>query len=110
MGVLRQLPDRNIQWHTISAKQAITFVASNAISGLTHTEARKRLLLFGQNTLPKHKEMNALLRFLSQFQNVISVLLIFITIFCFIVGDIVSPLTVHYYFKLHYSISRQKLL
>lgn len=89
MGILRQLPDRNIRWHSTSVKKVLSLVSTNQVTGLTHAEAQKRLEIFGPNSLPRAKQMNPILRFLSQFKNVISILLIVITIFCFAVGDIV---------------------
>src|SRR5215831_1647322 len=58
-------------WHTLSSNEAVARLDSNAQSGLTAGEVSRRLEEYGRNQLPEGRRRGALMRFLSQFHNVL---------------------------------------
>ncbi len=58
-------------WHTCSAQEATELADTNAREGLSHEEAERRLQEYGPNRLAEGKKHGSLLRFLSQFNNVL---------------------------------------
>ncbi|AWK86506.1 cation-transporting P-type ATPase [Azospirillum thermophilum] len=63
-------------WHVLTVREAETLLGARP-EGLTPAEAQERLLRFGPNSLPPPKTRGPLLRFLSQFNNLlIQVLLV----------------------------------
>jgi magnesium-transporting ATPase (P-type) len=59
-----------IEWHHLDAPQVLQQLES-ALSGLTPQEAQRRLLAYGPNRLPEAKMRGPLLRFFSQFHNLL---------------------------------------
>jgi Ca2+-transporting ATPase len=57
-------------------KAAVEAMEADSCRGLTHAEARRRLLLHGHNELPEAKSDPRWLRFLAQFQQVVILLLL----------------------------------
>lgn len=65
-------PEKNTPpWHTCSTQEATELVNTNAREGLSHEEAERRLQEYGPNRLAEGKKRGPLLRFLSQFNNVL---------------------------------------
>ncbi len=62
--------DKRLNWHALSADEALDELASSD-RGLSQDEASARLEEFGANALPRAPRRPALLRFLSQFHNVL---------------------------------------
>jgi magnesium-transporting ATPase (P-type) len=58
-------------WHAISANEALARLDSNAQTGLAAGEVSRRLEEYGRNQLPEGRRRGVLMRFLSQFHNVL---------------------------------------
>src|SRR5262245_31022041 len=58
-------------WHALSANEALARLDTNAQSGLTAGEVSRRLHEYGRNQLPEGRRRGPLMRFLSQFHNVL---------------------------------------
>jgi calcium-translocating P-type ATPase len=58
-------------WHAISADEVSRRLATNAESGLDAAEATARLHKYGPNRLPEGKKRGPLMRFISQFNNIL---------------------------------------
>ena len=58
-------------WHAMTADDAVSRLATDSTRGLPATEASDRLAQHGPNRLPAGKPRGALMRFLSQLNNVL---------------------------------------
>ncbi|MBV8766660.1 MAG: HAD-IC family P-type ATPase, partial [Hyphomicrobiales bacterium] len=58
-------------WHAVPAEEVVEQLATSAEKGLDPAEAANRLKQYGPNRLPEGKKRGPLLRFLSQFQNIL---------------------------------------
>jgi magnesium-transporting ATPase (P-type) len=58
-------------WHALSAQETLARLDSNAQSGLTAAEVSRRLEKYGRNELPEGHKKGPLMRFLSQFHNIL---------------------------------------
>jgi len=58
-------------WHAISAGEVVKRLATNSEKGLDAAEASARLQKYGPNRLPEGKKRGPLMRFLSQFNNIL---------------------------------------
>ena len=74
-------------WHTKSVDAVVDFLNSTK-AGLSSDEAAHRLSQFGPNRLPEVKARGSLLRFLSQFHNVL--------IYVLIVAGVITGLLQHW--------------
>jgi len=64
--------DQNIPvWHALSAQEALVRLDSEARSGLPAVEVSRRLEKYGRNQLPQGRKKGPLVRFLSQFHNIL---------------------------------------
>ncbi len=64
------------------------------IDGLSSDEVQKRALIYGKNTLPKHKKESVLKIFISEFKDPIVILLLIAIIASFLVGETVDALAI----------------
>ena len=58
-------------WHAMSADGVVKSLATDSEKGLDAAEAARRLQAYGPNRLPEGKKRGPLMRFLSQFNNVL---------------------------------------
>ena len=58
-------------WHSISADEVVKRLSTNVQKGLSAGEASGRLQKYGPNRLPAGKKRGSLMRFLTQFNNVL---------------------------------------
>jgi magnesium-transporting ATPase (P-type) len=58
-------------WHAMSANDVANSLATNCEKGLDSADAARRLQAYGPNRLPEGKKRGPLMRFLSQFNNVL---------------------------------------
>ena len=61
--------DMYISWHTKSKEEIEKTFQTNAQTGLSEQEAKKRLQQYGKNILEEKKKENIIIRFLKQFQD-----------------------------------------
>lgn len=78
----------------VSIESVVSQLSSHADSGLSTAEAGRRLGLYGVNELEKKGKMPFLVLFLSQFANLIIVILIIAAIVSIIVGELVEGVAV----------------
>ena len=71
----------------------------NKYSGLSRTEAKKLLDKYGENILEKHKKTPAILLFLGQFADVMTIILIFATGVSFFMKDWIEALVMKQMFR-----------
>lgn len=74
-----------VSWHAIDAEEALEKLNSNK-SGLSSTEASKRLSQYGPNQLEAGKKASPLKIFLGQFKNVLIIILIAAALISFATG------------------------
>src|SRR5215510_9628184 len=60
-----------VAWHAISVDEGANRLATDTGKGLEASEAAKRLQKYGPNRLPEGKKRGPLMRFLSQFNNIL---------------------------------------
>lgn len=77
-------------WHAIPAEQSIHRLDTDARHGLSATEAEERLVRFGPNRLPPTRKRSALVRFLSQFNNLLIYVLLAASVVTFLLEDYVD--------------------
>ena len=75
-------------FYRLSSEQTLADIGSNAETGLTATEAAARLEKHGRNALPKGKQVTVFSIFLSQFKNLLVIVLIVAAIISFFLGDV----------------------
>ncbi len=63
-------------WHALTSANAIAELASNPATGLSDSEARARLLLYGQNELVAAARLSWLALFFRQFKNAFIIILL----------------------------------
>lgn len=69
-------------------------LSTDAVNGLTTEEAEKRLLVYGNNELMKQSKMPLWLLFISQFANLIIMILLTAAVVSIIVGELVEGIAV----------------
>src|SRR5215813_1272995 len=60
-----------VAWHSISADEVVTRLATSLENGLDAAEAATRLHKYGPNLLPEGKKRGPFMRFLAQFNNIL---------------------------------------
>ena len=60
-----------ITWHAVAVEDVVKRLATDVGKGLEANEAAKRLQKYGPNRLPEGKKRGPLMRFLSQFNNIL---------------------------------------
>ena len=63
--------DQNRAWHALSAQETVAYLDTSIQSGLRTAEVADRLEKFGCNQLPEGRKKGPLMRFLSQFHNIL---------------------------------------
>ncbi|QJW94680.1 cation-translocating P-type ATPase [Frigoriglobus tundricola] len=81
-------------WHTLSADEVAGALQADATSGLTDGEAARRREQFGPNALAAAKGRSALAILVDQFESLIVVLLLVVTVVAFALGDNVEAVAV----------------
>lgn len=79
------MTDKN--FHSLSIRQTLDELKTSA-SGLSKSEAKKRLSLYGLNELPKEKSLSVFKLLLKQFKNPIIYILLAAVVISFITGNI----------------------
>ncbi|HEY8159481.1 MAG TPA: HAD-IC family P-type ATPase [Methylobacter sp.] len=75
-------------WHTLSVDEALSALASDAVTGLSKAAAADRLRLYGVNRLAEKPPRSALHLLLSQFKSLLILVLIVAAILAAIIGDL----------------------
>lgn len=82
-----------LSWHAVSAQEALSAQHSDP-NGLDDPEAARRLERFGPNRLPAPKRRSALLRFLTQFNDVLIYVLLAATVITALLGHWIDALVI----------------
>ncbi len=82
------------EFYRLSVEQALAEMKSNAQSGLSAAEAAERLEKSGRNTLPKGKQATVFGIFLSQFKNLLVIVLVVAAVLSFVVGDLEDAIVI----------------
>lgn len=77
-----------------SSEHILKELKTDPSSGLTHEEAKSRLTKYGENILPEKKRPPFFLKFLSQFTNFLTLILIISAVVSFVVGDALDGLVI----------------
>ncbi|HLE02056.1 MAG TPA: HAD-IC family P-type ATPase, partial [Dehalococcoidia bacterium] len=73
-------------WHTLGPEEALQALESGP-QGLSHEEARSRLLKFGPNLLREEKRASPFMLFLEQFKNFLIIILLVAVVISFFLGE-----------------------
>ncbi len=76
-----------VMWHSVAWKQAVTRLNSDAKTGLTEEEVKKRVEQFGKNVLPEKKPPSRVRIFAEQFRSPLIFILAIAGVVTFIVGE-----------------------
>ncbi|MBR3230181.1 MAG: cation-transporting P-type ATPase [Bacilli bacterium] len=80
------------KYYSKSKEDVIKYLKSS-INGLTETEAKNRLKMYGPNELPKQKKDSILKIFLTEFKDPMKIILIITVIMSLIIGEILDAFT-----------------
>ena len=89
-----------MQWHTISAKEAVNELFTDEKKGLSQKEAKKRLQQYGENRLQSKKKKSIVSVFLNQFADFMIIILLIAAGISFVTaimsgdGDFVDPIVI----------------
>jgi Ca2+-transporting ATPase len=83
-----------IDWYAITIDETLARTNTNIQEGLTSEVARERLTEFGPNELTSHKGASAWKLLLSQFQNVLMIILLSATTASFFLGHAVESMAI----------------
>jgi len=86
-------PTMDVQWHSLSAKE-VTSILKTHLNGLSDEEARSRLAEFGPNELREVKGVSWWRILLSQFVNILIVILLIATAISLVLGEMVDALVI----------------
>jgi len=78
-----------VTWHTITEKEAIEKQRSSE-KGLSETEAKNRLEIYGKNQLVKLRRLNALKIFATQFTSFLVIILIVAAVISLLIGHMID--------------------
>ena len=81
-------------WHALEAHEVLHGLRSDQKRGLTEEEVRQRLSEYGPNELRKEEKASPLSLFLSQFKNLLIVILLAATLLSLLVGEWVDALMI----------------
>lgn len=80
-------------FYKMSDKEAIKELRSNK-NGLTDSEAKKRLSIYGKNELQEMERKPPFILFLEQFKNILILILIFVTIISLFFGEVLEGIVI----------------
>lgn len=79
---------KNIQsWHIISASESLKMLQTDKKKGLSEQDVVTRRKVFGQNSLPRKKQLSVFKLFLTQFNNILIVILILASVISFLLHE-----------------------
>ena len=81
-------------WHALATVEAVARIEADARTGLTRAQAAERLLRFGANRLASAKPRPVWLKFLDQFRNVLTCVLIGAALLAGAIGDLKDALVI----------------
>ncbi|MEM4869877.1 MAG: cation-transporting P-type ATPase [Desulfurococcaceae archaeon] len=92
-GVIGEMPVENYYWHSMSVEEVVNVLSTNLQSGLSSSEAERRLRVYGLNEIPVKKK-SPLVMFARQFANFLIGILLVATAVSAFLGEIVDALAI----------------
>ncbi|HML05405.1 MAG TPA: calcium-translocating P-type ATPase, PMCA-type, partial [Methanobacterium sp.] len=83
-----------MKWENLSVEETLETLKSDAEKGLTTEEAEKRSVNYGKNELVEKEKAGPLSLFLSQFKEILIIILIFAAIAAYFVGDVIDAVVI----------------
>ena len=83
-----------MKWQNLSVDETLETLKSNANNGLSNKDAKERSLKFGKNELVEKKKSGPISLFLSQFKEILIVILIIAAIAAYYVGDTIDAIVI----------------
>ncbi|WP_414469610.1 calcium-transporting P-type ATPase, PMR1-type [Methanobacterium sp. ACI-7] len=83
-----------MKWENLSVEETLKALKSDANKGLTTKEAQERSLKYGKNELVEKDKPGPLSLFLSQFKEILIIILIFAAIAAYFVGDVIDAVVI----------------
>lgn len=81
-------------WHTVDVNQVFKSLDSDAVRGLTQSEATRRLAHYGPNALSQSRQRSTLKILLAQFKSLIMALLAVATTISFAMGEVIEAVAI----------------
>ena len=81
---------RDQAWHCLSPVEVLETLGSNADSGLSSDEVKRRLLEYGPNELQRARRVSAREVFAAQFKNLLIVILLVAVVLSAILGHVIE--------------------
>lgn len=82
------------RWHTLSPEEALARLESDGQTGLSSREAASRLAAYGANTLLEERKASVMQVFLSQFKDLMVIILIIAAVISMASGELESTLVI----------------
>ena len=83
-----------MKWQNLTVDETLKTLKSDADKGLSNEDANERSLKFGKNELVEKKKAGPLSLFLSQFKEILIVILIIAAIAAYYVGDTIDAIVI----------------
>lgn len=83
-----------MKWENLSVEETLENLKSDSDNGLTTKEAEERSLKYGKNELVEKDKPGPLILFLSQFKEILIIILIFAAIAAYFVGDVIDAIVI----------------
>ncbi len=87
-------PGATAHWHCLTSSQAETALATDAQTGLSDDEARKRLSQYGPNAIRQQAQRSILRTLLAQFSDFMILVLIGAAVVSGLIGDVVDTIAI----------------
>ena len=79
-----------LNWHSTKIESILTELNTDPQQGLNPEEAQRRLQEYGYNELKEEAKTSPLILFLSQFKNILTIILIVATVLSALIGDLLD--------------------
>ncbi|MEM3083643.1 MAG: cation-translocating P-type ATPase [Nitrososphaerales archaeon] len=84
---------RKVDWHTLS-KEEVLHILESRIDGLTDTEVRERLSLYGYNEIMEEKRRSPFAIFAKQFKEPLIIILLAATAISALIGELIDAVVI----------------
>jgi Ca2+-transporting ATPase len=88
------LDETSTPWHAASAEDALVELSTNRGNGLTTPEAKRRMAVYGPNSMEYSRRFSAVLIFLGQFKNSLVIILLIAVSVSALLGEILDALVI----------------
>jgi len=93
MGVHRYRA-ADLQWHTLRADEVAAALGSSPDRGLSESDAKSKLELYGPNMIEAEKGKSPIKIFLKQFSNLLIGILLIATIISYLLGEVIDAIVI----------------